>query len=399
MSLPLMLRSDRIAASCRLEGNMPNSELSNDYSHDGEASASNEPGSEHDDLKIILDAIASQLSDADRRHSATLSEMQNRIAGMEHETEMLRNHVPQQFAPAFDRIETGVAELSQRLAGLSDAKASQAAEPGSSEDHKADIPMALRSALEPHDKGARRLDEEASRRSFGIDPFDVIESSLPGDAADPWDRASADALSGIYKSGVANLGLKPAFSETTEAASGKVAAIDQSWLESRFAEIAKGIEQSLADIRPDHCFYAIGQRLDQFEDHFTKLFEGVATQADIGAVRLIEAHVGEVVNHLVQTHDQLARLNVIEEQLALISHTLAEVQSGAHPTQFLNTSSAADELRPLIERLMSDNRQGEENTAALLDTLQHAMIRLLDRVNSIKSAQRQRFNPNATPRD
>jgi localization factor PodJL len=399
MSLPLMLRSDRIAASCRLEGNMPNSELSNHYPHDGEASASSEPGSEHDDLKIILDAIASQLSDADRRHSATLSEMQNRIAGMEHETEMLRNHVPQQFAPAFDRIETGVAELSQRLAGLSDAKAAQATESGSSEDHKADIPMALRSALEPHDKGARQLDEEASRRSFGIDPFDVIESSLPGDAADPWDRASADALSGLYESGAANLGPKPAISETTAAASGKVTAIDQNWLESRFAEIAKGIEQSLADIRPDHGFYAIGQRLDQFEDHFTKLFEGVATQADIGAVRLIEAHVGEVVNHLVQTHDQLARLNVIEEQLALISHTLAEVQSGAHPTRFLDNGSAADELRPLIERLMSDNRQGEENTAALLDTLQHAMIRLLDRVDSIESAQRQRFNPNLTPRD
>ena len=187
------------------------------------------------------------------------------------------------------------------------------------------------------------------------------------------------------------------FPNPPTAASGKVAAIDQSWLESRFAEIAKGIEQSLADIRPDHGFYAIGQRLDQFEDHFTKLFEGVATQADIGAVRLIEAHVGEVVNHLVQTHDQLARLNVIEEQLALISHTLADVQSGAHPTRFLDTSSAADELRPLIERLMSDNRQGEENTAALLDTLQHAMIRLLDRVDSIESAQRQRFNPNATP--
>src|SRR6185437_11441997 len=122
MSLPLMLRSDRIAASCRLEGNMPNSELSNHYPHDGEASASSEPGSEHDDLKIILDAIASQLSDADRRHSATLTEMQDRIAGMEHETEMLRHQVPEQFAPAFSRIETGVAELAQRLSDVSNVR-------------------------------------------------------------------------------------------------------------------------------------------------------------------------------------------------------------------------------------------------------------------------------------
>ena len=383
---------------------MPNSELSTEFSHGGEATASSEPGSDHDDLKNILDAIASQLSNADRRHFATLSEMQHRIAGMERETEILRNHVPQQFAPAFGRIETGVAELAERLAGLSDAKA-ESADPESSEDPKSDSPMALRSALDPQDKGARPPGEDASRRSFGIDTFDVIESSLPGNAADPWDRASADALTGLYESGAANLAPKPAVAESADdgtrasSASNTFSAIDQKWLESRFAEIAKGIEQSLADIRPDHGFYAIGQRLDQFEEHFTKLFEGVATQADIGSVRLIEAHVGEVVNHLVQTHDQLARLNVIEEQLAVISHTLADVQGGNHPARFLDTSSAADELRPLIERLMSENRQGEENTAALLDTLQHAMIRLLDRVDSIEAAQRQRLNPSSQPHD
>ncbi len=56
------------------------------------------------------------------------------------------------------------------------------------------------------------------------------------------------------------------------------------------------------------------------------MFAGVATHDDLAAVRLIEAHVGEVVNHLVQTQDQLERLNIIEAQLATISHTLADVQ-------------------------------------------------------------------------
>ena len=37
--------------------------------------------------------------------------------------------------------------------------------------------------------------------------------------------------------------------------------------------------------------------------------------------------------------------------------------------------------------------------AALLDTLQHAMIRLLDRVDSIEAAQRQRLNPSSQPHD
>ena len=95
-------------------------------------------------------------------------------------------------------FETEVAELAERLAGLSDAKA-DSAEPESSEDPKSDSPMALRSALDPQDKGARPPGEDASRRSFDIDTFDVIELSLPGNAADPWDRASADALTGLYE--------------------------------------------------------------------------------------------------------------------------------------------------------------------------------------------------------
>ncbi len=50
-------------------------------------------------------------------------------------------------------------------------------------------------------------------------------------------------------------------------------------------------------------------------------------------------------------------------------------------------NDSASELRPLIERMMSENRHGDENTVALLDTLQQAMIRLLDRVDAIEFAQ------------
>jgi len=415
---------------------MSNSELSTEYLKHLEVHPSSESGSDRSDLKIILDAIAAQLSDADRRHSATLSEMQDRIAGMERETETLRPRVPQRFAPAFERIETGVAELAQRLSDVNNANTAKAADDAA----KIDTPMALRSAQEPNDASARRREEEASRWSSGVDTFDVIESSLPGNVSDPWDRESADALTDVYESGATHFGSQASFTEPASAGarafvpgsntgihpglatSDTLQAIDQTWLENRFSEVTKGIEQSLADIRPDDGFYAISQRLDQFEQQFAKMFQGVATQSDIAVIHLIEAHVGEVVNHLVQTQDQLARLNIIEEQLAAISNTLAEVQRGAHAPdahsaadhlaaaldidavaraaaehtaqRFVDmtphdSSSAADELRPLIERLMSESRQGEENTAALLDTLQHAMIRLLDRVDSIELAQQQ----------
>ena len=73
---------------------MSNSELSTEYRQSIEALPSSESGSDRSDLKIILDAIAAQLSDADRRHSATLIEMQDRIAGMERETEITSPSCP-----------------------------------------------------------------------------------------------------------------------------------------------------------------------------------------------------------------------------------------------------------------------------------------------------------------
>src|SRR5690606_22233395 len=115
MSLRPKPRSDRTAASCRFEGKMPNFDLNADYPYRGDYPQSSEPDNDQNELKGILDAIASQLSDADRRHSATLSEMQHLIAGMERETGVLRDHVPQQFASTFARIETGVSELAQRM--------------------------------------------------------------------------------------------------------------------------------------------------------------------------------------------------------------------------------------------------------------------------------------------
>ncbi|HEY8193867.1 MAG TPA: sel1 repeat family protein [Hyphomicrobium sp.] len=364
---------------------MSNVELNAGHRQSDDAHDSPDRWNGHDELKNLIDAIATQLTDADRRHTATLGEMQDRIADMGRETETLRDHIPDELAHAFARIESGVAELAKRLSAADDA---------TPEFHNSQV------------KSSRPASPMALRGAAAVDTFDVIGSDAP-DHDDPWDRESADALTGVYESGAADLVGKASSAGTRRG-------IDQAWLENRFAEIAKGIEQSLDEIRPDRGFHAIGQRLDQFEQQFSKMFEDVATRSDLGAVRLIEAHVGEVVNHLVQTHDQLMRLSVIEEQLASITHTL-EVQDGAGSAATGAGSSALDvgaiaraaaehaalrfadmtptvndsasELRPLIERMMSENRHGDENTVALLDTLQQAMIRLLDRVDAIEFAQ------------
>jgi len=292
-------------------------------------------------------------------------------------------------------------------------------QPSTNPSYKSSMPMALRSAHnDMHDAFAKRTPD--------VDTFDVI-GAPSDDEMDPWDRAAADALAGLYEREEANFAAKTQgaanpvapLQSQTNVHSGGGSSVDQMWLDKKFAEIAQGIEQSLAAMRPESGISQISERLDQFERQFAKLFEGVATHDDLAAVHLIEQHVAEVVNHLVQTQDQLERLNIIEAQLASISHTLADVQGvpidsdggAAAPSRVLDYDaiaraaaeqtarrmadlraddrhSAADELRPLIERLMSQNRQGEEQTAALLDTMQQVMIRLLDRVDSIESGQR-----------
>ncbi|MBY0558941.1 tetratricopeptide repeat protein [Hyphomicrobium sp.] len=401
---------------------MSNPELSAGYSQDQDASSAD---SNRAELKAMLDVIAAQLVDADKRHTAALAEMQERINGMGREADALRPRVPQEFAPAFVRIESAMAELAQRLSDPAELKSTandKRSASGSSrfnDPYGSMMPMALRSAH----NDARDRDDDLSKRAPAVDTFDVIDS-VPGDATDPWDRAAADALAGLYETGDVNFAPKVHYSSGSVARAGSGQGVDEAWLEGKFAEIAQGIEQSLAAMRPDNGIAEISQRFDQFERQFAKLFAGVATHDDLAAVHLIESHVAEVVNHLVQTQDQLERLNIIEAQLASISHTLADVQgvpvdaiTGAVPVQRApdldaiaraaaeqtaqrfadlradDRHSAADELRPLIERMMSQNRQGEEHTAALLDTMQQAMIRLLDRVDAIEFVQQAATSP------
>jgi localization factor PodJL len=338
------------------------------------------------ELKSMLDTIAGQLHDADRRHMAALNEMQDRISGMGREADTLRARVPDQFATAFEQIEAGIGELAHRLADASKNEAR-----GAVRSPRATDAAAMRSGSDPHQRRAA-----PSKYGSRADAFDVVES-VPGDAYNPWDRESAEALANVY--------------EGRDADVRQSSRIDEAWLESRFAEIARGIDYSLAHVKPENGLSEFGDRLDQFERQFGKLFAGVATHDDLAAVRQIEAHVGKVVDHIEQTQDQLVRLNTIEAQIVNISKTLAEMQvaqstaksdqdidaiaravaeetaqrfAGSRPD---DNNSAADELRPLIEQLMAENRQGEEQTAALLDTLQHAMVRLLDRVDAIDVAQ------------
>ena len=423
-------------------------------------------GCQAGDLKGLLSAIVDQISEADRRHSDTLAQLQDRMAGIGREAKALKPRVPDSFAAAFERIEAGMAELASRIVEAGDGRAtapshfddayaapvtaapahSPAAAAALDKPSFIDPPAALRSASDSVLAATRRREEEATRTQSGIDTFDVIETSLPGNVSDPWDRDAAEALTGLYESGATGiaakhqghihanpaadlhlLGTVPA-SHTTSA---PMASVDHTWLEARFSEIAKRIDESLVDIRPDQGFFSLGQRVDQLEQHFSSLIDGVATRGDVEGVRLIEAHVSELAGHLENAHQQLMRLDVIEDHLAGIAVRLDDVyrlanevpsedmgafqQPGIDMDAFARTageaaaahvaalppqkSHEAGEVRDMLWGFIAESRQGEENTVALLDTLQQAMIRLLDRVDHMEISTLQRLESQTAPQN
>lgn len=410
----------------------------NDALHAGDAEHA-QPNSAANDLKGLLNAIVGQISEADRRHTETLQQMHERLTGIGRETKSIKTRVPGQFAAAFERIETGMAELASRISEASGDPSAPALAVAHSLDEPyyravsspqvpamfngasahGEPPVALRSASDASSSAVSRVHS-------GVDTFDVIESSPPVNVTDPWDHESAEALTGLYESGTSGFKSKafsPALTASHVAAPSSTttpaAGADHVWLESRFADVSKRIEESLNDIRPDQGFFALGQRVDQLEQHFSNLFEGVATRGDVEGVRLIEAHVSEMADHLENAQNQLMRLDVIEVHLAGIATKLDDVHraasvagdfaiepgvpsSNADMHEFARTAAAAaahelskiqspahaasetKEIGHMLRNFIAESRQGEENTTALLDTLQQAMIRLLDRVDAME---------------
>lgn len=416
-------------------------------------------GCQANDLKGLLNAIVNQISDADRRHSDTLHQLQDRLSSLGRDARSLRSRVPDQFQTAFERIEAGMAELAARIAEAEAHQGEPIRTPGDdfapmrhgglepvqeisvpaaaaspafvSEANSAEeAPMALRSA-----SSALSASQRVPKAGPVVDTFDVIES-LPGDVTDPWDRDAANALASVYEGEPRTFPQDPYAAQIPETpriyqpapAAGATGgpSVDHGWLEKRFAEISERIEASLSDIRPDQSFFALGQRIDQFERSFAQALDNVATRQDVESVRLIEAHMVELVTHLENTQNQLQRFDVIEDQLGAIAQRLNEVheiaQSAgdagpAEPAPQIDIEAVAraaaheaaaqaasrfaaqpqapahvpgiDDMRRLMEQSMSSARQSEENTTALLDTLQQAMIRLLDRMDAIEFNQHQ----------
>jgi localization factor PodJL len=188
-------------------------------------------------------------------------------------------------------------------------------------------------------------------------------------------------------------------------------AAEHDWLEAKFADLAERVQISLDDMRQDNSLVSLDQRFDQFEQRLGDALDDMATRPDADSLKQVETHIGDLVTQLEQARGQLGRLEQIEGNLTELMSRVSDErlgelmgQAGPSPTDIENVATAVadrivtrmpqpakvdmsgfDDLRGLIQNFVEDQRQGEEHTASMLDTMQQAMIRVLDRMDALES--------------
>ncbi len=354
-----------------------------------------------DDVNGMLQMLTLQIVDADRRHAAALTDMQSRLEGIGQAAEVARERAPHQYGPAFERIEDGVTQLAGRMAEVGRER-------------------------DPSDRAVLQSNAAENRRPDARMPIDIGKTG----AAEPWDQQSADALMRLYEGGHAEVEAATAFVRVNAALTSpslpiSTADADRSWLEDRFAAIAETVKKSLAEIHPESSFLALDNRLQQLERRFVTALEGVATRADVNGLRIVEAHINELTAQFELMRPKLGRLDIIEQQLGRVltevsgerlaamlappsgavelnektvitmaaavadrigAHLTAVRQLPSPETEATDFESGVRNLKQLIECFVADQREGDEHTASMLDTMQQAMIRLLDRMDAIEDA-------------
>ncbi len=383
-----------------------------------------------EDLKDMLALLSRQFVEADQRNSVALHDMRGRLEDLGRTAETVRDQVPSQYAPTFARIEDGVQHLAERIGAVGRerevAKATAAMTQHESSPN-VETPMPIAAPAASH------------AAAYRVAP----DQSVAGDVAEPWDLASAEALAQLYETGEAKFGaaeidptpypalpavatLAPELSFVAPAAITAAEPAphdDRAWLEERFAAIATRVEQSLTEMRPDNALLAFDGRLEQLEHRFSSALEDVATRSDVEGLRIIEAHINELAGHFEQAQGQLGRLDHIERQIGDLMHQVsderfADLFSQIVPAALHQGPSEGDieavamavadrvasrlpspeyqapafdagsigDLKRLVEGFVAGQRETEEHTSTMLDTMQQAMIRMLDRMDAMESA-------------
>jgi localization factor PodJL len=300
-------------------------------------------------------------------------------------------------------------------------------------------------AAKRHDDGSSPWDAAAANALVELyESGDAYASYRRQPARAQTSRSGTQAVSSQASQQALNVGAAAGAMTGAPQAAQRGCAMDTNYLDQRFAEIAVRIEQSLARMRPENALQSLGSRFDALETQLNSVLGHVATRADLDELRAAEGQIEEISNQLAQFRRQLARLDVIDAHLGTLTSQLSDERlsrlvsadngrldaidaqlrmiavqlsderlsglvsrsSGRDDYEELANSAAqraaatfADgnftsaqsrdigEVRGMLENLINERRHNDENNASMLETMQHAIIRVLDRIDAIEIAQ------------
>ncbi len=431
-------------------------------------------------LQDVIAGITQQLMSHERRHTEILHDMQQRLASLGAEAKIARVNVPEVYQSALSNIQSGLAQLSERVAEVGGEATSPSPGAGQQEASSSTSPAPLRFTETSHTPEQPAAGQTAHADTDADRLFDVVGGNdgddagqdWDGDPNSPWDANSAEALARIYEDDSRSSKEKTphcaliseptsattdgadgydqmqtavdqdtspenqetsdatkaamTFSEQQQQASSAAASLSQShnlaeksWLEDRFAEIARRLEGQVGSTEADRALQELNERVSQLETRFTNAMENVATREDVGGLRIVEAHINEITQHLEETQGQLARVSEIEAQLGSVAQQLSDanfsqlLENGVQmaPEAIEDVAIAAAEkaaaqlslmgqgqshsedrlaeMQQSLLNFMDEHRRGDVESHTMLETMQQAMIRVLDRVDAIEMGGQQ----------
>ncbi|MBU2583669.1 MAG: sel1 repeat family protein [Alphaproteobacteria bacterium] len=282
----------------------------------------------------------------------------------------------------------------------------------------ADEAEALARVYEAHDVQDAAIAEALSHHRASRTAEFAQAAILTGDAHD--DHAATDETA-YGKEDLEMLPHEPESRTFHEAAFPQFApVIEQAWLEERFAEIAAKIEESILEFRDDHALTSLSDRFGEFEERIGLALEDVAARHDVDALKSAEAQIDSMVGYFERVEAQLGRIDSLEAQMETLIERFSDDnmahffagQPAAEPIDYSQVAEAAAEsvaqrflsefaggalggqggsealmdMREALAAFVSERRERDDESAGMLDTIQQALLRVLDRVDVLESA-------------
>lgn len=396
-------------------------------------------GDSTNELKDIMQRLMQQMHADESMHADLLAQLHERLAALGAEVNVANVRIPDNFRPALKNIEAGLTELSRRIeeAGAGQIAVSQQAS------GLLDMPSAPTAPAAPYTPptATHSVSAQSMERSVARPP--VLDPELGHDPDNPWDQQSAEALSQVYDSAdtgftgpfrdpehaaydrmqTASAAVAPAHAGVHGAPAPHAAAIDQAshssdkvWLEARFAEIAERIERGQPNDTSGAKLQHLSERIELLETRFTQAIEDVANRSDNEGLQVIEQQIDVINQNLKDAELKYSKLDTIQDQLAsLVDQTasmnvnglleaqpqitpevIESVASAVAQKTAMEVASAAASQAPALDNdrvgdmqnalmsFMEERRHGEAQSQSVLNTMEEAMIQVLDRVDAIE---------------